>query len=143
MKEITLKSGNVLRFGLPEIIKSLRLTNAIAQTFSKRGIDIKLDRETELSFKSLFDKSPEAFLKGASDVIFDENILPIVLDCASSCVYVQSGISKKITLDTFQDEVSRGDFYEIMIRIGLENVKPFFANLLTVSNQDTDTARSN
>lgn len=131
MQDIKLKSGNILRVGLPPIRESLNLVNIIAKSFSERGLELKLDRDTELDFKSLFDKNKDVCLKGLSDVIFNQDVLDIVLSCAERCVYVYNGTSLKITLDMFDKEEYRGDFYEIMIRIAISNIKPFFKSLLT------------
>lgn len=141
MKDIQLKSGNILKFGYASVIDSLRLTNIVAKAFSQRGLGVKLDRDTEISFTGLFGKNPEAFIQGAADVIFEEFVMNNVLKCAEKCLYVVNGASQKITLATFEDEKAREDFYEIMIKIAMENIKPFFANLLTVLNQASETAR--
>lgn len=131
MEELTLKSGNVLKVGLPPIKDSLELVNIIAYIFSKRGLDIKLDRDTDLNLMTLFEKNSEACIKGLSDVIFNSQVLTCVLKCAEKCIYVNNGVSQKITLELFDKEEYRGDFYEVMIKIATANVKPFLANLLT------------
>lgn len=142
MKDIQLKSGNILRFGLPPIIDSIRLVNAVARSFSQRGLEIKLDRNTELSFSSLFEKNSEAFIQGLTDIVFDEFVMELVFKCAERCVYVVNGSSQKINLDTFDSESARGDFYEVMVKIAIENIKPFFGKLLTVLNQTSEPVRS-
>lgn len=142
MEDIQLKSGNILRFGVAPFIDSIRLTNLVARAFSQRGLNIKIDRETEISFYGLFGKNPDAFIQGLTDIIFEEFIMNLVFKCAEKCVYVVNGISMKITPDAFEDEKCREDFYEIMIKIAYGNIKPFFSNLLTVLNQASETARS-
>lgn len=141
MQEITLKSGNKLKFGAASFIDCIRLVNVIARAFSQRGFNIKLDRDTEISFTGLFGKNPEAFIKGLMDVIFEEFVMDLVFKCAEKCVYIQNGVSMKINQDTFEKEEARADFYEIMYKIAYENVKPFFGNLLTVLSQTSETAR--
>jgi len=142
MQDITLKSGNVLKFSVASFIDSIRLTNIIAKAFSQRGLNIKLDRDTELSFQGLFEKNPDAFIKGLMDVIFEEFVMDVVFKCAEKCIYVKKGVSMKVTAETFEDEEARKDFYEVMLKIAQENIKPFFGNLLTVLNQTSETARS-
>ncbi|MEE0061548.1 MAG: hypothetical protein UE295_12030 [Acutalibacteraceae bacterium] len=141
MQDIQLKSGNVLKFGLPPIIDSIRLTNTVAKVFSNRGLEIKLDRDSELSFSALFDKNPDAFIKGLADIIFEEYIMELVLKCAEKCLYVCNGVSQKITLDTFDNEKNRADFYEVMIKIAIENIRPFFGNLLTALQPTSELVR--
>lgn len=141
MKEITLKSGNVLKLSAAPFIDSIRLTNVVAKAFSQRGLDIKLDRETEISFSGLFSKNPDAFVKGLMDIIFEEFVMNLVFKCAERCVYIKKGVSQKITPDAFENEEARNDFYEVMYNIAYENVKPFFGNLLTVFSQTSETAR--
>jgi hypothetical protein len=131
MQDIKLKSGNILRVGLPPIRDSLNLVNTIAKSFSDRGLELKLDRDTELDFKSIFDNNKDACIKGLSDVIFNQSVLEAVLSCAERCIYVYKGTSLKITLDLFDKEDYRGDFYEIMIKIAISNIRPFFSVLLT------------
>jgi len=133
MKDIELKSGNILKFGLPHIEKSLRLANIVARTFSEHGLNIKLSRDTEVNIGKLFFDNQEACLKGLSDIIFNEDVSKVVLDCAEKCLYVAENKQMKITLDTFDMEAYRGDYYEVMIKIAWENIKPFFGNLLTKS----------
>lgn len=142
MKDIQLKSGNKLRFGLPPIIDSIRLVNAVARSFSQRGLEIKLDRNTDINFATLFEKNSEAFIQGLTDIVFDEFIMELVLKCAERCVYVINGVSQKITLETFESESARGDFYEVMVKIAIENIKPFFGKLLTALNQTSEQVRS-
>lgn len=141
MKDITLKSGNKLRLGVASFIDSIKLVNVVARAFSQRGLNFKIDRETELSFQGLFSKNPDAFIKGLMDVVFEEFVMDLVFKCAEKCVYIQNGVSMKITQETFEDETARNDFYEIMYHIAYENIKPFFKNLLTVLSQTSETAR--
>ena len=133
MKEIQLKSGNILKFGLPSIEKSLKLTNIIAKTFSEHGLNIKLNRDTEINIGKMFFDNQEACLKGLADVVFNEDVAKIVMECAANCLYVAENKQMKITLDTFDIEAYRADYYEIMLKIAWENIKPFFGNLLTKS----------
>lgn len=133
MKEIQLKSGNILRFGLPHIEKSLRLTNIVVKTFSEHGLNIKLSRDTEINVVKLFFDNQEACLKGLADIIFNEDVSKVVMECAANCLYEAEGKQMKITLDTFDVEAYRADYYEIMVKIAWENIKPFFGNLLTKS----------
>lgn len=142
MQEITLKSGNVLKFSHAPFIDAIRLTNIVAKAFSQRGLDVKIDRDTEISFEGLFNKNPDAFVRGLCDVVFEEYVMTLVFKCAERCLYIKDGVSQKITMDTFEDDEARNDFYEIMYKIAYENVKPFFANLLTVFSQTSETARS-
>ena len=142
MEEITLKSGNVLKVNVAPFIDAIRLTNIVAKAFSQRGLDFKIDRDTELKFETLFNKNPDAFVKGLADIVFEEFVMNVVFKCAERCIYVKRGVSLKINPDTFEDEEAREDFYEIMYKIAYANIKPFFANLLTVLNQTSETARS-
>jgi len=141
MEEITLKSGNVLKVNVAPFIDAIRLTNIVAKAFSQRGLDFKIDRDTELKFETLFNKNPDAFVKGLADIVFEEFVMNVVFKCAERCIYVKNGVSLKINQDTFEDEEAREDFYEIMYKIAYANIKPFFANLLTVLNQTSETAR--
>lgn len=142
MKDIQLKSGNILRFGNAPFIDSIRLVNVVARAFSQRGLEVKIDRDTEISFSGLFGKNPDAFVKGLVDVVFEEFVMNLVLKCAEKCLYVVNGVTQKITLDTFENESAREDFFEIMITIAKENIDPFFKNLLTALSRTSETARS-
>lgn len=142
MQEFKLKSGNVLKVNVAPFIDSIKLVNVVARAFSQRGLNFKIDRETELSFQGLFSKNPDAFIKGLMDIVFEEFVMELVFKCAERCIYIQNGVSVKITQDTFESESARNDFYEIMYNIAYENIKPFFKNLLTVLSQTSETARS-
>ena len=142
MQEITLKSGNVLKLSPAPFIDAIRLTNIVAKAFSQRGLDFKIDRDTEVDFWVLFNKNPDAFIKGFADIVFEEFVMNLVFKCAERCVYVKNGVSVKITQDTFESEDAREDFYEVMYNIAMCNIKPFFVNLLSVLSQTSATARS-
>jgi hypothetical protein len=131
MQDITLKSGNVLSVGLPEILKSIRLFNAVVKAFTQRGVDVKLSRETELNFAKLFFDNQDACIKGLSDIITSESVMNIILECGEKCLITINGRKNKINLSTFDNEDARGDFYEVLFQIAVANIKPFFQNLLT------------
>lgn len=136
MQEIALLSGNVLKFGIASIEDCIVLTNMVAKAFSLRGLKIKIDRDTELNVKDLFFKNKEACIQGLSDVIFDKDIMNQVMKCSEKSLYCVNGVSQKITLDVFEKEEYRKDFYDILIRVAIGSIKPFFRSLLTTSKQD-------
>lgn len=142
MEDIKLLSGNTVRIGLPDIKQSLKLVNAVGKAFSNRGLDIKIDRNTDLSFGELFKKHPDALTKGLSDMVFDESIADIIMECAEKCLYVANGKTQKVTYETFNDIEARKDYFDVLFRIALANIKPFFAVLLTALNQTTEAVRS-
>lgn len=131
MKSIQLKSGNTLNFQLAPIKDAIQLFRAVVSSFATRGIELKLDRETEINIGQIFLDNSKAFLGGLSDVICNEQVEEILLRLANGCNYECRGRKERITMDTFEDVEARCDYFEILFHVAKENLTPFFASLHT------------
>lgn len=130
MEKIVLKSGSILNFQLAPIQSSFKLFQKVVQEFKKNGVEIKIDRDTPLDLLSIFEKNPSGFISGFLDIVSSDIALEVILECALRCSYESNGNKEKINLGVFEDEIKRGDFFEVMKTIAWKNLKPFFPNLL-------------
>ena len=126
MDKEMLKSGNMVYLNLAPVSSSFRLFQAVVQEFKKNGISLKIDLETEISIKDIFIENAEECISGLADIVTSDRVLICILDCASKCLYESGGTKQKITMDLFENESCRGDFFEVMYKIAVRNLKPFF-----------------
>lgn len=129
-KEI-LKSGKALYVDLAPITSSWKLFQAVVMAFKKNGINLKVDLDTEINFRDIFLKNAGECLNGLMDIVVSDTVIETVLDCAAKCLYEAGGVKHKITLDTFEKEDFRADFFEVMYKIAIRNLRPFFPQLPT------------
>ena len=127
MEKEVLKSGSMLYLDLAPISVSFRLFQAIVQEFKRNGISIKIDLETELSLKEIFIENAADCLSGLADIVTSDRVVDCIMYCATKCLYeTRGGVKRKITFDLFDEESCRGDFFEVMYKIAVRNLKPFF-----------------
>lgn len=131
MERITLKSGSKLNITLAPVYNSIKLLQEVIKAFKNNGISLKIDRETEIDFMKLFEDNSDMFLGGLAEVVSSEKVLECVLACSEKCLYEKNGVKHKINLGLFDDEEIRKDFIEVIFKISIENLKPFFPNRLT------------
>lgn len=129
-KEI-LKSGKALYIDLAPITSSWKLFQAVVMAFKKNGINLKVDLDTEINFRDIFLKNAGECLNGLMDIVVSDTVIETVLDCGAKCLYEAGGVKHKITLDTFEKEDFRADFFEVMYKIAIRNLRPFFPQLPT------------
>lgn len=129
-KEI-LKSGKALYIDLAPMSSSWKLFQAVVVAFKKNGINLKVDLETEINFRDIFLANAGECLNGLMDILVSDIVIERILDCGAKCLYEANGVKHKITLDTFEKEDSRADFFEVMYKIAIRNLKPFFPQLPT------------
>lgn len=96
----------------------MRLKNAIVRELSE--VDLKLETlniNSDIDFTSILN----AVLRLDSS----EKVNDAIFACLSRCTYK----NEKITHDTFEDEKSREDYYEIITECVKVNLSPFFKGL--------------
>lgn len=126
-----LQSGNTLSITLAPIKDSYRLFQAVVLEFKKNGIDLKLDRDTDLNFLKIFENNVSACLEGLANIITSDSVLEIIMEMGQRCVYTANGVSNKVSMDIFEEEANRRDFFEVIMKIALRNLKPFFQSPLS------------
>lgn len=114
MKEVTLKSGKILRIGLAPFATSKNLFDAICTEMRESNIDAK--QEVDVNF-----------IKNALFGLLSSKQVELALNkCLERCVYDGSKI---IPEETFESEAAREDYLEICFEVSKANVMPFMKNL--------------
>lgn len=131
MEKEALKSGSFVHLSLAPVGQSFKLFQAVVQEFKKNGVELKIDMDTELSFKDIFLKNTTGFINGFADIVTSDKVLECILICAEKCLYEKNGTKQKITMDLFEKEDARGDMFEVLFKIAQRNLKPFFPQALT------------
>lgn len=112
-KEFTMPSGAVLKITLAPFPVSKALYQAIMEELRSVKID-----ETEEVGVNLF---KDLFCMGFSSKKIDAAIA----ECLKRVTYND----EKITVDTFEPEVARGDYLIVCLKVVEENLAPFTKNL--------------
>lgn len=119
MLKFQLKSGVKVDFNLAGIEQALKLYRALITECKHAGIDIAAkEGDTVLDMVM---KNKEALL----NIIGSENILECIKDCCDKVLYN----GQKFSMDLFEEEKAREDFFPLMVLVGVENVRPFFPDL--------------
>lgn len=131
MEKEILKSGNSITISLSSITQSFKLFQLVVLEFKKNGLNLKLDRESELNFLDIFEKNIDSCINGLANIITSENILNLLMEMGNKCIYESVGVKQKVSLDLFEKEEYRVDFFEVLYKIAIRNLKPFFPKALS------------
>ena len=126
-----LQSGNTLSITLAPIKDSYRLFQVVVMEFKKNGINLKLDRETDINFLKIFEDNVSACLEGLANIITSDDVLQIIMEMGQRCKYTVNGVEQKVSMEVFEEENNRRDFFEVIMKIALRNLKPFFQSPLS------------
>ena len=88
------------------------------------SIDIRNESSIDYDVKKVEDvllKNKEALLNIASS----SNVMEQIKLCCNKVIYNK----QKFSMELFEDEKARGDFFSVMVIVGLENIRPFFPSL--------------
>lgn len=130
MLKFQLKSGKHLELNLAPIDKALNLYRAII--FECKGDKIKLDKlvnalkavytgaeaQEDFSMLDILMDNKEAILS----VIGSEYVMNAIQECCDKVLYDK----QRFSLELFNDEKNRADFFGVMVIVALENLSPFF-----------------
>lgn len=121
MLQYQLQSGAKIKFNLGTIEQALGLYRALIAECKHAGVDIApQDGETVLDMVM---KNKEALL----NIMGSERVMECIKECCKQVLYN----GQKFSMDLFEEEKAREDFFPLMILVGVENVRPFFPNLHT------------
>lgn len=122
MNKYTLNSGKIVEISLSSIEVALNLYRAILTECKNANVDISnLDEKTLLE---VFQTNIEAII----NIFASELVMDAVKDCCKRVVYNK----QKFSMDLFEDEKNRADFFPLMQLVAMENLAPFFPNLRIV-----------
>lgn len=116
MHKFILKSGKKVELNLATIEQALFLYRTIVAACKGAGLDLTVTPETTVA--ELLDKNMEAKL----NIMSSESVLEAVKDCCAKVIYDGQNFS----MDLFEDEKNKQDFFPLMILIAIENIRPFF-----------------
>ena len=71
-------------------------------------------------------KNKEALL----NIISSETVLECIKDCCPKVLYDK----QRFSMDLFEKVENRKDFFAVMAIVGIENIRPFFAEPHTILN---------
>lgn len=124
MNKYQLKSGAIVKFNLATIEQALTLFRAIVRECKSAGLELAINEN--MSIADLFLKNTPALL----NVISSEVVLEAIKGCCDKVLYNDA----RFTMELFEDEQARGDFFAVMTLVALENLTPFFPEVRTVSS---------
>lgn len=120
MKEITLKSGAVLRIGLPPFQDSKNLFQAVIRNMKSVEINNKIE-------------TLEAFVGALlGSQLADADIEKSLWECMKQATYNSKKPGSafiKITPEIFEPIDARGDFIDVCLEVAKENLAPFMNGL--------------
>lgn len=119
MRKYQLASGKVLEFNLAGIEQALELYRAVLTECKNAGLDLNIVDAN--SWLDVISKNKEVILNIASS----STVMEEIKNCCAKVIYDK----KKFNMEIFEDEKARGDFFSIMIIVGIENIRPFFPSL--------------
>jgi hypothetical protein len=119
MLKFQLKSGKIAELNLASIDNALALYRAVIQECKGAGLDISGEDETTIG--DLLKKNMEAIL----NILGSEQVMEAIKNCCDKVLYDK----QKFSMDIFEDERARGDFFGLMLLVAVENLRPFFVEL--------------
>lgn len=124
MIKFQLKSGRIVEMNLAPVETALELYRAVTSECAHCKLDLKI--EDGMTMLELIGKNSEPLLR----VLGSEYVMESVKNCCAKVIYNK----QKFSMDLFEDEKARGDFFGVMLLVALENLIPFFPQLRSKSD---------
>lgn len=122
MLKYQLQSGTKIEFNLATIEQALGLYRAFIAECKHAGLDVTIAEDD--SVLSVIMKNKEAIL----NIMGSEHVMECIKDCCDKVIYN----GQRFSMDLFEEEKARKDFFPLMVLVGVENVRPFFPSLHSV-----------
>lgn len=122
MNKYQLKSGAIVEFNLATIEQGLTLFRSIVYECQKSGLELKMNSDTSIA--DLLSQNSSALL----NVIGSVGVLEAVKGCCDKVLYNKT----RFSMELFEDERARGDFFSVMTLVALENLAPFFPEVRSI-----------
>lgn len=119
MLKYQLKSGRKVEFSLAPVETALSLYRTIMSECQRCKLDLSIDEN--MTMLDLLSKNSEIILK----LMGSESVMEAIKDCCAKVLYNGA----KFSMDLFEEENARADFFGVMILVALENLLPFFPSL--------------
>ena len=124
MLKFQLKSGRIVEMNLAPVETALALYRAVVQECQQAKIDLTI--KEGMTLLELLGKNGEPLLR----VMGSEYVMEAIKDCCPKVLYNK----QKFSMDSFEDEKARADYFGVMILVALENLIPFFPQARSISN---------
>lgn len=124
MLKFQLKSGRIVEMNLAPVETALALYRAVMQECQTAKIDLTI--KEDMTMLELLGKNSEPLLR----VMGSEYVMEAIKNCCAKVIYNK----QKFSMDLFEDEKARGDYFGVMVLVALENLIPFFPQARSVSN---------
>jgi hypothetical protein len=122
MLKYQLQSGVKVEMNLASIEPALVLYRAVVQECKGAGLDIT--GATTSTIGELLIKNIDALL----NIISSEAVLEAIKGCCDKVIYN----GQHFSMELFEDEKAKGDFFGLMLLVASENLRPFFPNLASL-----------
>lgn len=116
MQKYILKSGKIVELTLAPIEQALVLYRAVIHECKGAGLDLTIKEDTTV--QELLDRNMEAKL----NIIGSELVLDAVKDCCAKVLYDK----QRFSMELFENEKNKQDFFPLLILVAIENLRPFF-----------------
>lgn len=116
MKTINLPSGAILEINLAPFADADKLNKSVAKELKSLKIDSQMEFEDPNFIKDM-----------VCAAISSDEIMAALWVCFKRCTYN----GQKITVDSFESEEGRGDYFFICREVLVGNCLPFFKSLLS------------
>lgn len=118
MRKYILRSGKKIEFNLSSIENALSLFRTFTSELSRSKLTLPTD---ELTFGELLEKNQSIIF----NILSSEHVTECIKACCDKVLYD----GQRFSMDLFEDEENRQDFFGLMTLIGVENIRPFFPDL--------------
>lgn len=122
MQKFMLQSGKVVELSLAPIETALNLYRTVIGECKNAGLNLKITDDETIA--DLILKNTEALL----NILGSERVMEAVKECSVKNLYDK----QRFSVELFEDEGARGDFLPVIYLTAMENIRPFFPNLLIV-----------
>lgn len=122
MQKFMLQSGKVVELSLAPIETALNLYRTVIWECKNAGLDLKISDDETIA--DLILKNTEALL----NILGSERVMEAIKECSVKNLYDK----QRFSIELFEKEDARGDFLPVIYLTAIENIRPFFPNLLIV-----------
>lgn len=125
MLKYQLKSGRIVEMNLAPVETALELYRAVMQEAQSCKLDLTITEN--MTMLELLGKNSQPLLR----IMGSEYVMEAIKNCCGKVLYNK----QKFSMDLFEDEKSRGDFFGLMLLVALENLVPFFPQARSLSDR--------
>lgn len=119
-----LQSGKKVEIDIAPLEVALNLYRAVINECKNAGLDITIANEDTLL--DLLMKNKECLL----NIISSETVMEAIKDCCAKVLYDK----QRFNTGLFEKVENRKDFFPTLAIVGIENIRPFFAEPHTILN---------